>query len=127
MRPLASLFVCLLCLAPPAASQQSPADTGDVFLANVVQERPQVLSSPQLHYPDLMRQAGIEGRVVVEFIVDTLGRAEPASIKVVQSTNSAFDQDAKAHVRRAMFRPGRNHGRPVRVLLALPIDFRIRR
>ena len=62
MKPLASLLVCLVCLAPPAASQEPAADTGDVFMEKVVEEKPEILSAPQLHYPDLMRQAKVEDR-----------------------------------------------------------------
>jgi protein TonB len=98
-----------------------------VFLESVVEERPEVLSGPQPQYPDLLRQAGIQGRVLVQAIVDTSGRAEPPSVKVIQSPNPGFDQPAKNYVLRALFRPARVHGRAVRVLINLPIDFRIKR
>lgn len=98
-----------------------------VFLESVVEERPEVLSGPQPQYPDLLRQAGIQGRVIVQAIVDTSGRAEPPSVKVIQSPNPGFDQPAKNYVLRALFRPARVHGRAVRVLINLPIDFRIKR
>ena len=98
-----------------------------VFLESVVEERPEVLSGPQLQYPDLLRQAGIQGRVLVQAIVDTSGRAEPASVKVIQSPNPGFDQPARTYLLRALFRPARVHGRAVRVLINLPIDFRIKR
>jgi len=98
-----------------------------VFMESVVEERPEVLSGPQLQYPDLLRQAAIQGRVLVQAIIDTTGRAEPPSVKVIQSPNPGFDQSAKNYVLTALFRPARVHGRPVRVLLNLPIDFKIRR
>jgi periplasmic protein TonB len=98
-----------------------------VFLESVVEERPEVLSGPQPQYPDLLRQAGIQGRVLVQAIIDTSGRAEPPSVKVIQSPNPGFDQPAKNYVLRALFRPARVHGRAVRVLINLPIDFRIKR
>ncbi|HEY3280441.1 MAG TPA: energy transducer TonB [Gemmatimonadales bacterium] len=96
-----------------------------VFLESVVEERPEILSGPQLQYPDLLRQAGIEGRAIVQAIIDTSGRAEPASVKVVQSPNPGFDQAARTYVLRALFRPARVHGRAVRVLINQPIDFKI--
>jgi periplasmic protein TonB len=98
-----------------------------VFLESVVEERPEVLSGPQPQYPDLLRQAGIQGRVIVQAIIDTSGRAEPRSVKVIQTPNPGFDQPAKTYVLRALFRPARVHGRAVRVLINLPIDFRIKR
>jgi hypothetical protein len=39
--------------------------------------------------------------------------------------NPGFDAPAREYVLRALFRPGRVHGRPVRVLLNLPIDYKI--
>jgi protein TonB len=98
-----------------------------VFSESVVEERPEVLSGPALNYPDLLRQAGVQGRVLVQAIIDTSGRAEPPSVKVIQSPNPGFDQPAKNYVLRALFRPARVHGRAVRVLVNLPIDFKIKR
>jgi len=98
-----------------------------VFMESVVEERPEVLSGPSLQYPDLLRQAGVQGRVIVQAIIDTSGRAEPASVKIIQSPNPGFDQSAKQYVMRALFRPARVHGRAVRVLVNLPIDFKIKR
>ena len=102
--------------------------SGDqVFMESVVEERPEMLTHPPLQYPDLLRQAGVQGRVLVQAIIDTSGRAEPASVKVIQSPNPGFDQSAKQMVLKALFRPARVHGRAVRVLVNLPIDFTIKR
>jgi protein TonB len=97
-----------------------------VYLESVVEEKPEPLSGPPLQYPELLRQAQIQGRVLVEAIIDTTGRAEPSSIKIVQSPHPGFDQPAKSYMRQALFRPARVHGRPVRVLVRLPIDFKLR-
>src|SRR5216110_1216508 len=88
----------------------------EVFMEAIVEEKPAVLSGPTLQYPELLRQAQIQGRVLVQAIIDTLGRAEPPSIKVLQSPNPGFDQSAKSYVAKALFRPARVHGRAVRVL-----------
>jgi len=80
-----------------------------------------------LQYPELMLQAHIQGRVLVQAIIDTSGRAEPPSVKVIQSPNPGFDQPAKNLVLKSLFRPARVHGRAVRVLINLPIDFSIKR
>ena len=97
----------------------------EVFMEAIVEERPAVLSAPTLHYPELLRQAQIQGRVLMQAIIDTLGRAEPTSVKVLQSSNPGFDQPARGYVLKALFRPGRVHGRAVRVLLQVPVDFKV--
>jgi periplasmic protein TonB len=98
----------------------------EVFMEAIVEEKPAVLSGPPPSYPELLKQAGIQGRVLVQAIVDTLGRAEPGSIKVLQSPNPGFDQSARNYVQKALFRPARVHGRAVRVLIQIPIEFRIK-
>ena len=90
-----------------------------------MEERPELLTGPTLRYPAWLAEQGIEGRVVVQLVLDSLGRAEPASVKVIQTPNAGFDQPAMNYVPRARFRPGIVHGRPVRVLINLPIDFKV--
>ncbi|HVH69196.1 MAG TPA: TonB family protein [Gemmatimonadales bacterium] len=98
----------------------------EVFMEAIVEEKPAVLSGPNPQYPELLRQAGIQGRVMVQAIIDTLGRAEANSVKVLQSPNPGFDQSAKTYVLKTLFRPARVHGRAVRVLVQLPIDYRLK-
>jgi len=88
-------------------------------------ERPVVVSGPRLQYPNLLRQAGIEGRVIVRAVIDTTGRAEPASVQVVESTHPGFNQAARDFVLHARFSHGRLHGRAVRVLITFPVNFRM--
>jgi len=98
---------------------------GEVFLVDVVQEKPSVVSASPLVYPTLLRQAGIEGRVIIEAVIDTAGRAEPISIKVMSTANPGFNLSAKSYVLHALFRPARIYGRAVRVRVQIPIDFNI--
>jgi TonB family protein len=97
----------------------------EVFMEAIVEEKPSVLSGPIPVYPELLKQAQIQGRVIVQAVIDTLGRAEPSSVKVLQSPNPGFDQSAKNYVLKALFRPARVHGRAVRVLINIPIDYKI--
>lgn len=97
----------------------------EVFMEAIVEEKPERLSGPPLQYPELLRQAGIQGRVLVQAVIDTTGRAEANSVKVLQSPNPGFDQSAKNVVLKSLFRPARVHGRAVRVLINLPVDFKI--
>jgi len=122
-------------LDPGTPSPTQPADpAGDARFSatsplspEVVDERPEVLTGPPLSYPEPLRQAGVAGRVLVRAVIDTLGRAEPASVVVLESPNRGFDRAAIDYVRRALFRPARVLGRPVRVLVDVPIEFQITR
>lgn len=98
--------------------------TGDqVFSADVVQEKPEVLSGPPPQYPELLRQAGIQGVVNIQAIVDTSGRVEPNSLKVISSANPGFDAPAKQTILKTLFRPARVYGHAVRVLISIPVNF----
>src|SRR6266496_6059887 len=111
--------------AEPARAAPADIELRQVLTESVIDERPDFLSGPQLVYPELLRRAGVEGRVLLQAIIDTMGRAEPASVKIISSPNPGFDESAKQWILRTLFRPGRLHGRAVRVLINLPCDFKI--
>jgi periplasmic protein TonB len=94
---------------------------------DVVEERPALLAGPAPHYPELLRRAGIQGRIVVQAVIDTLGHAEAVSLKVVQSPDAGFDAPGLEYVLHSVFRPARVHGRAVRVVVQVPIDFTLTR
>lgn len=98
----------------------------DALSESMVDERPVFLSGPPLQYPPLLRNAGIQGRVIVQAIIDTTGRAEPASVQVIDSPHPGFNQAARKAVLQARFRHGLFHGRAVPVLITFPVDFRAR-
>ena len=83
------------------------------------------LSWPPLRYPALLRDAGIEGDVLVEFVVDTTGRVDSASVEVIESSNRAFEYPATELIRRSTFRAASVDGGKVRLKIRLPVRFRI--
>jgi len=89
-------------------------------------EKPRGLFGPQLYYPEDLRRNEIQGRVLVQFILDTLGRIEPSSIQFVTMPHAGFMMSVSQYLTEARFRPGRRNGRLVRVLVLLPVDFRLR-
>ncbi len=102
-----------------------PVDLAQVFAEAVVDEVPERISSPPLEYPRMMRQAGIEGNVVLQAVVDTTGRVEPGSVRVVSSTHKSFESSARSLLEKSLFRPGRVRGTPVRVLIQIPVTFNL--
>jgi len=93
----------------------------EVFSEAIVEERPSLLSAPAPQYPEVLEEAGIQGRVLIQAVIDTLGRIEPGSLKVLESPNPGFDQPSRNYLLRALFRPARMHGRAVRVLVTQPV------
>jgi protein TonB len=96
-----------------------------VLAATEVDEPAIAVHQPSPRYPPVLQQAGIEGRVLLEFIIDTAGRMEAASLRVLQSSNPGFDAAAGETVRRSVFRPARVRGSPVRQRTIQAIAFRI--
>ncbi len=107
------------------ATGVTPPSGNAVFSTAEVDQAPALLSAPPLDrdYPALLRQAGITGRVVIEAVIDTTGKAEPASIQVLQTPHPGFNEAAKRWMSRALFRPARKGGQAVRVLVRQAIDY----
>jgi len=97
-----------------------------LWRADRVATPPVVVSRRLPSYPPLARARGIEGLVVLEAIVDREGHVEQDSLKVLRSV-AALDNAAISAFRRWRFRPARDRdGAPVRVVLQVPIRFRLR-
>jgi protein TonB len=111
----------------PAAPPPPTAAPGGLVDIRVVEEPPVLLSHPVPRYPDILRQAGIEGRVVVEAVIDTTGHAERDGLRVVSSSHTLFVPAASALVLGSVYRPARFGGRPVRVRILVPVGFALRR
>lgn len=63
---------------------------------------------------------------MLEAVVDTAGRVEQGSLTVVSATNPGFVAPARQALAATLFRPGRVHGRAVRVRVRIPVDFTLR-
>ena len=75
-----------------------------------------------VNYPPMAAESGIEGRVIVKFMVDTTGKAR--EIKVVQSADNYLDREVVRVVKTLpRFTPGQQNGQPVDVWYVLPVNF----
>ncbi len=75
-------------------------------------------------YPSAASEEGVQGRVVVEFVVGKDGAI--SHVRVVRPRHPALDKEA-LRVVKAMpkWMPGRNNGQPVKVTYTLPVTFRL--
>jgi protein TonB len=81
-----------------------------------------------LKYPAIARENGIEGQVVLQFVVDKDGRV--TDTKIVRDIGAGCGEAAQAIVEgmnnmSARWTPGKQRGRPVRVLYTLPVKFKL--
>jgi len=109
----------------PEASASASAPGSVVKLAGEVDEQVEVLSARRPSYPPALAAAGISGQVRLAFVVDTLGRCEPGSVRVVGSTHPGFERAAIDAVLGSAFRPARVRGMPVRQLVQQSVIFRL--
>lgn len=102
--------------------------SGDVLSARQVDRAVMMAAgSPSPRYPDGLRAAGIEGEVVAEFVVDTAGRVEPGSVRIVRSAHAHFEQAVREALPRLVFMPAEYAGQKVRQLVQLPFRFAVER
>lgn len=78
-------------------------------------------------YPLSLRSAGLEGDVRVRFIVDTVGRVEPASIEILQATHPLFGSAVATWLLRTRYSPAEVAGRFVRQLVEQRVSFTLTR
>ena len=76
-------------------------------------------------YPDMLRQAGVEGEVLAQFVVDTTGKAEPGSLKILKSSHDMFVQSVKNALPQMKFIPAEVGGKKVKQLVQQPFTFSI--
>lgn len=118
--------------ADPAESAESTLSPkvsrsdGEVFV--IVEEMPTLIGGleelqSRIQYPDLARRAGVEGRVYVQFVVNSGG--VPEDIIVVRGIGAGADEEAVRAVSTMRFEPGRQRGQIVPVKMSLPVSFRL--
>jgi TonB family protein len=74
-------------------------------------------------YPDMLRAAGIQGKVIAQFIVDTSGAVRRGSVKIKQSDNMLFTKAVTSMLDSAKFKPAVACGRRVAQLVEQPFEF----
>ena len=107
--------------APAGVSDGAPVAAGDTGLI----QPPRRVSGPDVAYPTALLSRRVEGRVVVTAVVDTTGQVEPASIQMLQSPDSAFDEPVRQMMLASRFTPATVNGRPVRAPVRLQLDLRV--
>jgi len=113
---------------PPESTEETAEESSDeIFIA--VEESPTLIGGQQaiydkLEYPLAARQAGVQGRVIVQFVVDEEGNV--VNPQVLRSPHSLLSEEALRVIQQVKFTPGRQRNRPVKVQMALLIVFRLK-
>ncbi|MCX7877259.1 MAG: TonB family protein [Ignavibacteria bacterium] len=97
-----------------------------VFQSFEVEKAPEAVNLQQVRamisYPSIARDAGIEGRVSIKVLVNEEGRViKTGSI----SGPEVFHEEVKQKVTYLEFTPGLQNGRPVKVWVTVPFNFKL--
>jgi len=109
--------------APTMASAQQ------VYEVSQLTEKPRIASpmaaqqAIQRAYPRSLQARGVEGRVVLEFVLKADGHVDPASVVVQQSESDGLSDAAKQAIEEIQFVPGTVSGSAVATRVVFPITF----
>ncbi len=84
--------------------------------------RPNPQNAPPT-YPDMLRSARIEGRVLAQFVVDTTGAVELSTFKILKSPHDLFSNAVHLALPNMLFSPAEIGGVKVRQLVQMPFTF----
>lgn len=101
---------------------QAPTDEGDGKLGEYVytDELPELITRIQPVYPDLAREAGVDGTVQIQALIGKDGRVK--DLKVVKSI-PMLDKAAMDAVKQFVFKPALANNHPVAVSVMVPVRF----
>jgi protein TonB len=107
----------------------APPPQGDQPYFEFQVEKPVVGApgSPTPSYPEMLKSAGVEGTVLAQFVVDTTGKVENGSFKVLKSDNELFTNAVRIALPRMKFLPAEVGGRKVKQLVQQPFQFSLNR
>jgi protein TonB len=100
-------------------------DDSPYFMFEVEKMAESMPGNPEPEYPSILKQTRQAGKVLVSFVVDTAGRADMSTFKVVESSNPLFTASVKKVLPRYRFRPAEIGNRKVPVFVQLPFEFRL--
>jgi protein TonB len=103
-------------MTPTPLTSGEPLDFASVM--------PEIVGGPEairLDYPAFERLSGIEGRVVIKFVVGADGKV--SDVEILRSAGAGLDRAAMDAFQRLEFTPGRQNGQPVAVRTTLTFHF----
>jgi TonB family protein len=120
--------------AAPAATASALVQDPDTipnftYEVAVLEKKPELTNKGEVasmlnrYYPRILHDAGIGGQVIMQFVITPDGTVDPASVKVIRASHQQFGEASAMVVKTFRFNPGIHKGKPVRVLLQMPITW----
>jgi protein TonB len=100
-------------------------NSGKAYDENQVDRAVQVSRPATPRYPDALKSVGVQGAVLMRFIVDAEGRVEPGSIDVISTSHKLFADAVRAALLNTRYRPAEAGGHAVRQMVEQTFTFRL--
>ena len=123
---LAIIFgITIISTTPISAAQKAKAaNIPQILSVKDVDTPPLLVKRTAPEYPEIALQEGIEGKVVLEIVVNAKGHVE--NVKVLKSSNKVLEEAAVKAAKQYVFKPAQKSGKNVAVSIVLPITFQMR-
>lgn len=115
---------------PPVLGEEEPQEPKETKPFVVVEQMPAFRGNlhkylaEQVRYPDIAKENGIEGTVVIQFVVNE--RGEISNAFILKDIGGGCGEEALRVVRgMPLWLPGANRGRQVKVQMSLPVKFKL--
>jgi periplasmic protein TonB len=106
--------------APPA-----PVTDNQTYFEFQVEKPVVALNNAAPTYPSMLQNQGVAGQVIAQFVVDTTGRVDISTFKVIESSHDLFSSAVKNSLSRMRFQPAEVGGRKVKQLVQQPFVFNL--
>ena len=106
-----------------STSPSAATPLGEVFHVGGGITPPRVVYSPQPKYTEEARKAKYEGTCTLGMVVETDGH--PSNVRVLKGLGKGLDEEAIGAVKNWKFEPALKEGHPVRVEIAVEVEFHL--
>jgi protein TonB len=112
----------------PGGTGTGPAlDTSQPFREHQVEIAVSPLGNVSPVYPSSLRESGVEGQVVLEFVVNENGRVDMSSVKIIESSHALFTSSVRTALQKMRFSPAKVGGTSVKQYVRQPFTFKLER
>jgi periplasmic protein TonB len=117
------LITALVASLMLASSAEAQGNADQAFLEFQVERAVRVRQAAKATYPEKLRNAGLEGEVLVQFVVNESGVAQMHTFKILKTNDPAFSEAVRRAVSNSSFYPAELDGKKVKQLVQQPYRF----
>ncbi len=112
---------------PPPPKEKKDEEAAPTFFV-AVEQMPEPIGGiaaiqARIHYPEIAKRAGVQGRVFVKAFVDEHGIVR--KVELIKGIGAGCDEEAMKAVKATRFKPGMQRGKPVKVQVSIPVLFKL--